>query len=262
MITTNRYPFPILPCSRTHAHACCPHPCQPQIKKPGKTTRPWGIPAPLLYHEEDTSVNAFGKRSIHGVLYRLHAGNTTRAVCSSGNKQPIGRNNKYVEKNCYGRAGKVCGDRSTGRTTSGLLHVDLSSLIRTATHPFPDWSYNSDSKNYVESIKIFKKEGRVETLPCSDPTKQSHEIPARLFACFINQPAKGETNRADERILLYPNIFYLSGSMTGSAETILFVGIAMAFPERALVHLPSLLLPYPPGALQIDRGLTGWPCAV
>ena len=24
-----------------------------------------------------------------------------------------------------------------------------------------------------------KKKGRVETLPCSDPTKQSHEIPAR-----------------------------------------------------------------------------------
>jgi len=82
----------------------------------------------------------------------MHLANGASMVCYTGfmpatqqglsvrpetNSQLAGTINA-LKKNCYGRAGKVCGDRSTGRTTSGLLHVDLSSLIRTATHPFPD----------------------------------------------------------------------------------------------------------------------------
>jgi len=34
-------------------------------------------------------------------------------------------------------------------------------------------------KGIYRDVQIFKRKGRVETLPCSDPTKQSHEIPAR-----------------------------------------------------------------------------------
>jgi hypothetical protein len=35
------------------------------------------------------------------------------------------------------------------------------------------------SVTFYRDVLSFKKKGRVETLPCSDPTKQSHEIPAR-----------------------------------------------------------------------------------